>query len=371
MAGDALPVGTSSPPARVASAGAAARRPGPAATARSNIRDVARLAGVSVTTVSRVLGGSDRVSPATRERVTAAMDELDYVANGHALALTGRARGSVVLISPTVTTSSFGEFAAGVERVASEHERTFSLYVTHEQPEREAVVVARLREQRASAVIWLGPAKSNLDDSRFVRYATMLDSVGARLVMCGRPRLGLPPDIPVVDYAHELGMARVVAHLLRLGHRRILFAGLDPNHSSATSRYEGYRDAHKEAGVELVQALAPASDFSVEGGEATVRHAIDSGVTFTAVVGAADQVAVGAVRSLTARGLRVPDDVSVAGFDDMPFAGDLLAPLTTARISFGDMGRQAAEIALGLTEPSDEVIGAQLVVRASTAAPRA
>lgn len=346
---------------------AAPRRPGPAATARSNIRDVAERAGVSVATVSRVLADHPYVREGTRERVLAAVAELDYIANGHALALTGRTAGVIALIASRIMTSSFAEAAYGAESVTAEHKRVFALFSSGGELEAEEAIVERLREQRASAAIWLGGTLGGVDDMRFADYAERLATVGTRLVLCGRPRLGLPPEIAVVEYDNEQGMAELVGYLLGLGHRRILFVGHEPARSSSAARYAGYLLAHRRAGVAIHPELTRECEFEIDHAQAATDAALDAGIGFTAVVGAADFLAVGVVRALAARGLRIPGDVSVAGFDDMPFAGDLLAPLTTVRVPFVELGRCAAEVALGLREPPAAPLATHLVVRSSTA----
>lgn len=341
-------------------------RPGPAATSRSNARDVARLAGVSPATVSRVLADSSHVLPATREKVLSAMAELDYVANGHALALTGRIPGGIALVTRTIATATFADAAAGVDEVISPQGRTFALYTSHSDPAIESAIVERLREQRFMAAIWLGAAIGHLPDERFVEYATRLATVGTRLVLAGRPRMSLPPSIPVIDYAHADGVDAAVTHLIGLGHRRILFAGLDVNHSSSTARLAGYRRALARAGIAVDDDLVQPTAFTLEGGAVAVERALRQGTPFTAVAAAADFVAVGAVRTLTAHRLSIPADVSVVGFDDMPFSGDLRAPLTTVRVDFVELGRRSAALALGLTDTTDEVMPVSLIVRSST-----
>ena len=344
-------------------------RPGPAATAKSNIRDVARLAGVSTATVSRVLAGADIVRAETVDRVMDAIKKLDYVANGHALALTGRAPGAVALISNVIAVDSFSQVAAGAEAVSSEENHMFTLFATHNDPEREVELIGRLREQRAAAALWLGAARLGLSDDRFIDYARQLDTVGTKLVIVGRSRFSLPHNIPIVDYANESGMADLVRYLLELGHRRILFVGRDPDNSTALARFAGYVRAHQEVGIDIDPQLTRDGLFTLESGRDEVEAALESNLRFTAVVASADFIAIGAMRAITSHGLRIPQDISAGGFDDMRYAADLTVPLTTVRAPFADLGRHAAEIALGLRQPSDEPLPTTLIVRASTSQP--
>lgn len=335
------------------------------------IRDVARRAGVSVTTVSRVISHSPEVAPATRERVERAVAELRFVVNAHARALNGVSRSTVACLVTDMVNTSFAALAAGIEAEATAGGHLFMLSTTHGDLEQERALVDVLVQQRAQAVIFAGAAV--LDDgyrARVEEHAGVLSRTGARLVLCGRPSLDGRADIGWAGYDDAGGAAAVTEHLIELGHHRILVVG-NNGASTADARIRGHYRALREAGLPVDLALAPRSGFSSDDGYASVRGALAAGIRFTAVFGLADHLAVGALRALREEGLRVPQDVSVVGFDDAPFVRDLTPPLTSVRVDFAAVGRRAAQVALGTAAGAafggGNEFPATLVVRESTA----
>jgi LacI family transcriptional regulator len=336
---------------------------------RVTVKDVAVHAGVSPATVSRVIAGDYPVSAATRARVQRAVRELDYVANAQARALKGTGPGMIAFLLDDVTGPSFAYVAKGVEQQATDEGRLCIICTTHGDPERELAVVEAMREQQADAVILVGGGF--LDDDyrqRMIHFARALDKAGSRLVLCGRPPLG--DDVPstVVEYDNEGGAYAMTSYLLSQGHRRIVYLGnVAENHTTSQERIRGYTRAHEAFRVSLDPALIVPGDYSQAYGTTATRRLLTGGVAFTAVFAATDMVAAGALLALREAGVRVPQDVSVAGYDDIPLAVHVLPALTTVRIPTEELGRTAVRLALRPDEPQHVVLGTHIVVRDSVA----
>nr|WP_279616876.1 LacI family DNA-binding transcriptional regulator [Streptomyces caeruleatus] len=334
------------------------------------MRDVAAKAGVSVATVSRTLAGNYPVSAETRQRVMAAVDSLHYVVNVHAKALSGRVAGPVALVLKDITGPSLAHVAAGVEEESGRRGRLSLVCSTKGDPKREDDLVQLMREQHAAAVILVGGTEP--DDAyhrRMAGYAKALHSAGSRLVLCGRPPLPWNAPVTVVDYDNRGGAFQATAHLLTAGHRRVLFLGGSLGFSSSDERRLGHRDALRAHGIPYDAALDIAGDYTRRSGYLRTREALRAQVAFTAVFAGADAVAVGALAALREAGLQIPRDVSLVGFDDVPFAADLTPSLTTVRVPYEELGRTAARLALdrddGPTSDDHVVLSTQLVIRDS------
>lgn len=344
----------------------------------TTIRDVAQLAGVSLATVSRVLADNYPVAKATRARVLRAIQDLDYVANTHARALAGVQTPPVAFILNDVRGPSFTDAAHGVEQEAASRGRLCLVCTTQGDPERELAVVKLMREQRAAAVILIGGV---VDDenyrTRMVEIAHTLHAVGSRLVLCGRPGLGAGVPATVVEYDNESGAYAVTSHLLANGHRRVLFLGgyLGGNaaHTTSAGRVVGYRRALADFGVPFDANLVENCEFSRDAGYASTQARLAAGADFTAIFGETDMVAVGALAALTDAGLRVPEDISLVGYDDIGLAKDLRPRLTTVHVPYEELGRTAVRLALEYherperTEGQQVLLGTHVVVRQSVA----
>lgn len=335
------------------------------------IRDVAARAGVSASTVSRVIKGDYPVAQATRTRVLRAMRELDYVLNVHARALSGASTKMVAFVLDDVTGPSFAYVARGVEQQATAEGRLCLVCTTHGDPSRELAVVEAMREQRADAVILVGGG--SLDDAyreRMTHFAHALDKAGSRLVLCGRPPLGDDVPTTVVEYDNESGAYAMTSHLLSQGHRRIVYMGAGELSTTKRDRVRGFERAHADYGVVCDPALLVPSDFTRAHGYAATKRLLAAGVEFTAIFAGTDMVAVGVLAALREAGVRVPEDVSVAGYDDIPLSADLTPALTTVHIPTEELGRTAVRLALDPTQPQHVTLGTHIVVRDSVRPPR-
>ncbi|MGP3966407.1 LacI family DNA-binding transcriptional regulator [Streptomyces sp. 6N223] len=339
------------------------------AAGRHTIRDVAARAKVSPSTVSRVLGGSYPVSTATRARVMRAVRELDYVADARARAIAGSETGPVAFVLDDITGPSFAHVAQGVEREAARLGLLSLVCTTDGDAERELALVELMRAQRAAAVILVGGvADSPAYRERMGRIAKSLSSAGSRLVLCGRPPFTDGAPATVIEYDNEGGAYAITSHLLSMGHRRILFLGGVPGNTTAQGRERGFRAALAAYGIDPPPALVVPGDFTRESGHRRVGEALAAGLSFSAVFATSDMVAAGALTVLHEAGVSVPGDVSLVGYDDIPFARDLHPPLTTVHVPYEELGRTAVRTALSRRPDSaDEriMLGTHVVVRGS------
>ena len=342
-------------------------------TRRATIRDVASAAGVSIATVSRVMGGTYPSSPATRNRVMRAVRDLDYVANAHARALSGTTTKTIAIVLNSVVSPYYAHVAQGVQTQAAQHGRLCLIATTAGDPDRELAAVHLMRQERADAVILVGNVVANDDyRQRMSEYAHALASAGSRLVLCGRPPLA--PDVPaiVVEFDNAGGARALTSHLLSAGHERILYLGHRPGYTTSEGRIAGYRDALAAFGVPHDPALEVDGTLErAEGYRMMKRRLADGAPDFTAVFAANDLVAAGARQALLERGLRVPDDISLVGYDDLPPAEDI--GLTTVHVPHEELGRTAVRLALeresgSAAEPVHVLLGTHIVVRSSVRA---
>jgi LacI family transcriptional regulator len=345
---------------------------------RATVVDVARHAGVSTATVSRVLNRNYPVAAATRERVESAVRELGYVVNAHARALAGASNRTVGIIVSELVDPFYAYIARGVEREAGAGGRLCLVCCHQGDPQRELAFIELMHERRADAVVLVG---GSVDDRAYkgelARRAHQLDADGSKLVLCGRPSLGEGVPTVGVEYDNEGGAFALTDHLIAQGHERILCLGGPPGLSTARDRLAGHRRALELRGIPRDPALEQPGPFSRTFGYRRMAEVLREGLRFTAVFAANDIVAAGAAQALEEAGVRVPQDMSLVGYDDIPVAQELRPRLTTVRIPLEEMGRQAVRTALSGGDEDDWRapatgtlrVGTQLVVRESVAAP--
>jgi LacI family transcriptional regulator len=354
-----------------------ARRARPAGPRPATVQEVARAAGVSTATVSRVLNGNYPVASETRRKVERAVRELGYVVNAHARALSGSRTRVIGIIVADVVDPFYGHIAHGVQRQAAEMGKLCLICSTYGQVGGELDLIDALNEQRAEAIIVVGGGGHDPSYTRkMAARAKALNRDGSWLVLCGRPSLGEDVPVGIVDYDNEGGSFAVTEYLLGLGHRRILYLGGPEGMSTHLKRLSGYERAHQARGLTVDQRLVHPGPFSRRFGyEQTARLVADGSADgFTAVFAANDTVAVGALQALREAGLRVPEDVSVVGYDNVPLAADVTPALTTVHLPLEQMGREAVLLSAALrgeTDASTEarLIGTHIVLRDSTAPP--
>ncbi|MDG4801012.1 LacI family DNA-binding transcriptional regulator [Micromonospora sp. WMMD980] len=328
---------------------------------------MARAADVSLATASRALNGM-RVTPHLRDRVLAAAAQLAYTPNAHARALAGASHRTVGVICHDVTDPYFAAIADGVMRVAGANDLLVMLASTFRDPEREIAYVSMLRAERAPAILLVG---SGFEDARWERameaeLKPYLDG-GGRVAVVSRHR-SLKVDSVLPE--NRAGAAAMARALLELGHRRFAVLAGPRALTTVADRLAGFRDELTAAGVPLDPAAVVEGPFTRDGGYQAMTELLDRGLDATCVFALTDVMAIGAYAALRDRGLCVPGDVSVAGFDDIPIVRDLTPPLTTVALPLREIGEKVMELALTENTGSRRRIvrlTGEVVVRASTA----
>lgn len=294
---------------------------------RVSMAAVAARAGVSGQTVSRVVNESPRVDPATRERVERAMAELGYRPHRAARALrTGRSQTIGLVVTTLATVGNSRMLQATAEAAA---ERGYALTLVTAAAGGVGEAFERLADQGVDGAIVLNEASALLPAQR---------PSGLHLVVVDAPE---ESDLVVVHSDHAGGAATATAHLLGLGHRTVHHLAGPADSFAASERERGWREALHAAGAEIPEAVR--GDWSPESGHA----AADALATASAVFCANDQMALGLLRALADSGRRVPDDVAVVGFDDVPDAANYRPPLTTIRQDFSALAHRAVALLVG------------------------
>ncbi|WP_167305929.1 LacI family DNA-binding transcriptional regulator [Nocardioides euryhalodurans] len=324
------------------------------------IRDVASDAGVSVATVSRALSGNGHVGPATRDRIAEAARRLGYQPNDLARSLHGGATGTIAVLVPDITNPFFPELVAGIQAVANEQENLLLLCQTGEDPTTAVRELRHLRRKRVDGVVLVGglPATDDLGAA-----------VGDLPVVTVDRDAGWPASWSV-RADHRGGGRMATEHLVELGHEQIAHIAGPAALTVAQERLAGHREALQASGIEPDESLVVHGDFGEAGGYDALRTLLRRRREFTAVFCSNDLAAVGALRALDEAGFRVPDDVSLVGFDDIHLARYLRPSLTTVRQPIHELGRRAAtlllEAAVGSRPEQHDVLDVELVRRDST-----
>jgi LacI family transcriptional regulator len=335
----------------------------------ATLADVARIAGVSPATVSRVLNGNYPVSKATAARVESAVAELSYVVNGNARALAAATSDLVGIVVNDVADPFFGLIASGIQDETGGADVLAIIGNTNGEPDRELRYLTLLRRQRARAVVLTG---GTVDEpghlAALTKQIRALADAGCAVVQCGRPPLADTPGVSTVDFDNRGGAYALTSHLISLGHRKIGYISGPADRTTTRLRLRGHRQAMADHGLD---GPVLSGVFSRATGENGAAELLQRDGRLTALVAGNDTIALGACTFLHSQGLSVPDDISVCGYDDLPYSAD--AALTTVRLPLTEAGRIAGRIALGQQPaPSGGVfpIGAELVIRTSTAPPR-
>ncbi|MCQ4198174.1 LacI family transcriptional regulator, partial [Streptomyces parvulus] len=292
------------------------------------LADVAARAQVSPATVSRVLNGNYPVAATTRERVLKAVDELDYVLNGPASALAAATSDLVGILVNDIADPFFGIMAGAIQSEIggpggrAGGERLAVVCNTGGSPERELTYLTLLQRQRAAAVVLTGGAMEDAAHQAAVAAKLRrLSEAGTRVVLCGRPPA---PETGAValTFDNRGGGRELTEHLLGLGHRRLGYIAGPRERTTTRHRLEGHRAALVAHGIEEDPRWTVHGRYDRQSGYEATLELLRRDPSLTAVVAANDSVALGACAALRDSGLRIPDDVSVAGFDDLPFSID-------------------------------------------------
>ena len=330
------------------------------------LSDVAERAGVHPATVSRALSDSTShmVNAATRERVVAVAQELGYRPNPIARSLKTNRSFTVAVLVPDITNPLFPPMVRGIEDALGPAGFTALVANTENDEERARTALESMRARQVDGCI---AATATRDDGVLAQAAAELS-----LVLINR-RIA-SHAVPAVVADDRSGIRQAVEHLAALGHERIAHAAGPQWASTGALRHAAFLETLAAVGLRPDESLIRFADaFTEEQGARALNDLLDAGAEFTALVAGNDLMALGCYDALADRDLRCPDDISIVGFNDMPFADKFNPPLTTVRIPHYEMGLRAAELLLeriaedGGAPAGDVVLPVQLVQRASTA----
>ncbi|TDD41452.1 LacI family DNA-binding transcriptional regulator [Saccharopolyspora elongata] len=320
------------------------------------IHDVAARAGVSVATASRALSGQRGVRAENREKVLAAARELDYEPNVVAASLRSRTTHTIGMVVPRIGNPFFATLVESVEKQLQDGQRSLLLANSHYEPETEQRQVRALLDRRVDALIMI-PCHRERSGEALAAAAARVPVIQLDLRVDGFAGSWVGVD-------NEAGMSQVVRHLLGLGANRLVFVGSRPTDSSAQARLDGFRRAVGDGADVLL------GDFSKEWGQQAGERLLAQGSLPDGIVCGNDTIALGVLSELARRGVRVPEDVRVTGFDDIPYAELAQPALTTVRQPQEQIAAEAVRMLgahlTGAEGASRSVaIAPELVVRAS------
>lgn len=334
--------------------------------ARISIKDIARQAQVSHSTVSRALSGSVLVSAATRTRIQQLAQEMGYSPDAQARSLVKGRTQTIGVVVTTITDPFIAEVVQGIESTAYDSGYTVILTSSNHEPEREINAVEMLRSKRVDGLI--------VTSSRVgAVYLNHLERVGVPIVLINNNREDTGPYTYSISVDNPHGGCLATQHLIHRGHRQIAYIAGRTNHSSDVGRREGYLWALAAAGIAFDPARIVSGNGRSDGGEAAFRELWKLREKVTAVFCYNDVTAIGVIRAARAAGLSVPHDLAIVGFDDIPFASYVQPPLTTVAQPKFAMGQRAVEMVLELVDMprpgeslSNVMVRGELVVRESS-----
>lgn len=338
------------------------------------IDDVARRAGLSVATVSRVMHNNPRVSPQARRRVNEAIDALGYTPNALARGLAMRSTQTIGVLVSSIADPFWAEVTRGIEDYA--HQAGYGILIasSYEDAAREQNSMKLFRHKRVDGIV-VGASSSGPEALNSARAhhlpVVFINSEHIDPDEAADPMPALEAEHPsaylVADDAH--GAMLVTAHLLALGHTRIAYIGAR-DRASSVRRLNGYRQALEQSGLTLDETLVVITGEGANDGELGAFRLLTREARPTALFCYDDMTALGALRAARALQLRTPSDVSIVGFDDIPIAAYLDPPLTTVRQPMYEMGQQAMSMLVALLQGADPpryvTMPGELVVRSSS-----
>lgn len=323
---------------------------------------VAEASGVSPSTVSRILNGTAVVSPEKKAAVDRAIAELGFVPNPIARGLAGGRTMSVGVVTQYLDSPFYGVALRGIEEVLGAAGYSALFVSGHWKVEVEQRCIETLRSRRVDGMIILN---GRTGDAALRTLAKTLPTV-----LTGRKLKA--PNLYAMDFDHREGARLATQHLIALGHRAIAHIAGDGDHPDARDRLAGYRAALDAAGIPYREELVQCGNYFEDGGRLAAEQLLAGSRKFTAIFAANDQMAFGAGVALHKAGLRVPQDISIVGFDDLLLAAHMSPPLTTVHQSSLELGRIAARALLDLIagdKPTVSLPEPRLIVRESSGPP--
>ena len=336
------------------------------ALSKVTIVEVARKGGVSLGTVSRVINNDIHVAPETRERVSRVMQEMGYVANRQARSLRGSKTNVIGVLVPDLGTGYIGEIIHGIDSELALGQLDLMLYTTHRTASKEANFVANLGKGMVDGLLLVLP-RSPAD------YVETLTLRNFPFVLIDHQGTG--QDCPAVAASNWQGAYNATEYLIKLGHNRIGFITGSMDLGAASDRLDGYESALRIHHLPTDPRLIYNGTFSQPDGYAGASALLELDRPPTAIFASNDVMAMGAMDAVWRRGLRVPEDVSIVGFDDIPQAASVRPALTTVRQPLEQMGRVATQMLVDLLKHPDKAMNrielpTELIVRASTSSPK-
>jgi LacI family transcriptional regulator len=316
------------------------------------IQDVARLAGVSKATVSRVLNQRHNVDPTTRERVLRVVNEQSFVPSITASGLAGGRTRLLGALVPSLTWPLIPELMRGVGDVVGETSYELILYsisdVNHEK-DRSDIIDRIVVSNLAAGLLAVFPGLS-------AHHLIELHSPDFPVVLIDDQ--GMPPErLPWIGVDNRAGAYEATRYLLQLGHRRIAHIQGPLKYRVSRERYQGYGEALLEAGVQPDPRLVMQGDFMPPSGRCCTEAFLDLAEPPTAIFAGSDWMAYGAITAAQQRGLRIPEDISIVGFDDNPSSAHMEPALTTVKQPFYEMGQRAIKLLLSLLDEAQPMNG--------------
>lgn len=335
------------------------------------IKDVAKRAGVSIATVSFVLnekGDEMAIPPETRERVLQAARDLKFVPNAAGRHLASGKSHTIAFVLPSAIHLRVDAFIPQILSSLNEvcHENNFKLLVyAIEDPSRPDAYMRMVQENSIDGLFILNPREDEKQINALINadFPVIVGPGWRNPKACG------------VGFSNYLAAMRATEYLISLGHRRIACINYGPKkYLTVASRYRGYCDALKQAGMAVDASLVTWADFSLESGYGAAVELLEREAGFTAVFAGNDTVAIGAISAFHDRGKAIPRDISIIGIDDIPPSKFLIPPLTTIHVDGTEYGRRAGEMLISLVngkrpDPDRIYLSTSLIVRASTSVP--
>ncbi|THF74220.1 catabolite control protein A [Cohnella fermenti] len=328
------------------------------------IYDVAREAGVSMATVSRVVNNNPNVKPQTRKKVFEAIERLGYRPNAVARGLASKKTTTVGVVIPDISNAIFAEVARGIEDIANMYHYNIILCNADKRKDKEIRVINTLLEKQVDGLLFMGGAVTD-------EHIQAFNTSNVPIVLCATT--DEKGTIPSVDIDHELAAYDAAKRLLSEGHRRIaMISGTLQDPANGFARYQGYKRALEEAGLSVDEELVRIGNYKYEAGMEAAHHFIGLSERPTAIFAANDEMAIGAIHAIQDAGLKVPEDISVISVDNIRMASMVRPQLTTVAQPMYDIGAVAMRLLTKLmkkesVENAKVVLPHELIIRQSVA----
>ena len=332
----------------------------------TGLKDVAQAAGVSVTTVSRLLNGTLDLPAATKERIEKAIQELHYQPNPHARRLSRGRSDTIGLVVPDIANPFFATLVAAVEAEADSRGLAVSLYATLNRPGREIAYLSLIERNHVDGLVFVTNHPDNGE------LAALINRTGKVVV--------LDEDVPQASVPklfcdNEQGGYLAGQHLAEVGHHRALYLGGAAEMISTQRRFRGLQRAMTDRFGGKAEVIRYPGEYTIDFGREAARRFIAEGLPTTAIFAGSDEIAIGLIEVLRAQGISIPEDVSVVGFDDVSPLHLFAPPLTAIRQPVRMLGRRALSMLLETnwqdvqSLATEELLPVEIVVRNSVAPP--